>query len=165
MGQGIFSNLFWLLKHNQKFLYSLEIQYNRYPLKPMHLGSSFCTLAQHVSEYEKYIDRYTNALSILSQLQKIRQFNDWLENIAPLPGANRSTTPSFAELLIAPVRRIGQYDALFGAIAKYTDPGHMEYEDIKLGSEKAAQIAAQTNIVVSQAEGVLQVYDIQSKFT
>ena len=69
-----------------------------------------------------------------------------------------------AEYLIKPIRKFSEYTLFFTDILSKTIKEHKEHEDLLLTLELSKQYLKKIELHVTQAENILQVYEIQIKF-
>jgi hypothetical protein len=69
-----------------------------------------------------------------------------------------------SEYLMTPARRLLQYRTLLEQLISYTEETHVEYENLQAAYLRVKQVVETLNFAMSQAENVLQVFEIQTKF-
>jgi hypothetical protein len=125
------------------------------------IGGIFNTRAPFFKVYTNYISGYENAQRIL------RDARTGYPQFTAAIGAGRMVKElnglDFMSLLIMPIQRIPRYSLLLGAIVKYTDPSHSDYEQLTKAVQNMSEIATYVNMKIEETSNRRRVREIEEE--
>ncbi|XP_028915018.1 rho guanine nucleotide exchange factor 39 isoform X1 [Ornithorhynchus anatinus] len=128
-------------------------------LEKAHWGAGLQSFCPHLPLYISYAANREQAKTTLQErLQKSKQFRRFvkLQEGRPEFGGLR-----LEELLLLPLQRLQQYEALTEALAENTSPGSPDYQQLSRAARSVAEAARQVRAIAREQENVQQLRRIQ----
>jgi hypothetical protein len=158
----IFKELNSIRLVNKTFLSQLELRFaedkqNKKPTQT--LGEIFFKFAPIFKSYASYCNNYDNVDSKIRELQKNKQFSEFLKT-------QRTSKPArgydLLSLLIMPIQRIPRYNLLLKELLSNTSKLHRDYEYLQKGLDAIKSTADYVNQRMKDFENQLRVTEISN---
>eukprot|EP01103_Thecamoeba_quadrilineata_P007504 TRINITY_DN17371_c0_g1_i1.p1 TRINITY_DN17371_c0_g1~~TRINITY_DN17371_c0_g1_i1.p1 ORF type:complete len:917 (-),score=188.33 TRINITY_DN17371_c0_g1_i1:236-2710(-) len=126
------------------------------------IGSKFLKMLPFLKMYIGYVNNYSNALATLARCQKLPSFMSYLKELESDPKANELKLHDY---LINPIQRVPRYVMLFQSLIQCTDPGHVDYQNLKKLYEQLQGVATMINERKRQSEDMQRMIDLQHELS
>ncbi|KAG2389194.1 hypothetical protein C9374_014594 [Naegleria lovaniensis] len=117
------------------------------------IGKTFQMIVPFLKTYTQYFSNYEAALNSIREADKNpknKKFSEWLKKTDER--SKEANQQTFKQLLIQPVQRIPRYNLLLSEVLKNTPRTHVDYDNLKLASEKMKEVADHLNRQITEIE-------------
>jgi len=137
----IFSSIEIIYSLNSEVLGKLDKRLKEWPTVTR-LGDIFLDFAPMMKIYTEYVNRFDDAVDTLKKLStKGDKFQEFLRESMK----NANSRLDLSSYLIMPVQRLPRYALLLKELIKFTEPTHVDYENLNDAHDKVKEVNTYIN--------------------